>query len=84
MLLAIVAGLAVVLPVVVIITWRRRPGGVGLTLLRWVAILISQVLMVTAVGLYANNEYGFYNDWGDLAGDSAGRRHGGDERAGGR
>ena len=32
--------------------------------------MLCQLLAIGAIGLYANNQYGFYNDWGDLAGES--------------
>jgi dienelactone hydrolase len=70
-LLGCVAGLAVLLPIVLVITWRRRPAGVGGALLRWVGIVVSQALLVSAVGLYANNTFGFYNTWSDLLGGAS-------------
>jgi S-formylglutathione hydrolase FrmB len=69
-LLGIVAVAAVVLPLGLVLTWRLRPGGVPGGLLRLVGIVLSQALAVGALGLYANDQYGFYNDWADLLGDA--------------
>ena len=70
LLLGLVVVGAVVLPVVLIIVWGRGPGGIGGRLLRLVGILVCQLLAVGAIGLYANNQYGFYTSWGELAGQS--------------
>ena len=67
-LLALVAVLAVLAPIALIITWRMRPAGVGGALLRLVGVLVCQVLAIGAVGLYANNKFGFYDGWDDLLG----------------
>ena len=44
--------------------------GIPVRLLRLVGIALCQLLAVGALGLYASNQYGFSNDWGDLVGDS--------------
>ncbi|HEY5788881.1 MAG TPA: hypothetical protein VIT65_29330 [Microlunatus sp.] len=67
-LLAVVVALAAILPVTVIVLWGRGPTGIPGRLLRLVGIVLCQLLAVGAIGLYANNQYGFYNGWGDLVG----------------
>ena len=76
--LGIIAALAVLIPVLLVITWRRRPRGVGGALLRLVAILCCQVLALTAGILAANRTYDFYSSWGDLFG-SLGQQGGDDD-----
>lgn len=70
LLLTVLVVLAVALPVVMIIVWGRGPHGIGGRLGRLVGIVVCQLLAVVSIGLYANNQYGFYNDWGDLVGES--------------
>lgn len=67
-LLYAAAALAIILPLVLVITWRRRPHGVLGAALRFVVVLLCQAVAVTAVGLAANNSFGFYNSWSDLVG----------------
>jgi enterochelin esterase-like enzyme len=67
-LVAVLAILAVGLPVLLVLTWRRRPHGVAGAALRLVAVLLSQVLAIAAAGAIANNTFGFYNSWDDLLG----------------
>ena len=69
-LLWIVAALAVILPVLMIILWGLGPRGISGRLIRLAGIVLCQLLAVGAIGLYANNQYGFYNNWGELAGES--------------
>lgn len=69
-LLWIVGALAVIVPVGLIVVWGRGPGGLGGRLLRLVGVVVCQVLAIGAVGLYANNEYGFYTSWGEVIGES--------------
>ena len=69
-LLAVVVALAAILPVTMIVLWGRGPTGIPGRLLRLVGIVLCQLLAVGAIGLYANNQYGFYNGWGDLVGES--------------
>ena len=66
----VVTALAVLLPLVLIVVWGRGPSGLGGRLLRLVAVLVCQVLAVGAVGLYANGQYGFYNSWGEVIGET--------------
>ena len=70
LLLGVVAALAAIVPVVLIALWGRGPRGVSGRLLRLAGVVLCQLLAVGAVGLYANNQYGFYNGWGDLVGES--------------
>lgn len=67
-LVVMAAVLALGIPVLLVITWRRRPHGVIGGLIRFVGILLSQALAIGAVVLIANNTYNFYNNWGDLMG----------------
>jgi S-formylglutathione hydrolase FrmB len=69
-LLWLVAALAVIVPVALIALWGRGPRNVGDRLLRLVGVVLCQVLAVGAVGLYANNQYGFYTSWGEVVGES--------------
>ena len=69
-LLWLVGALAVIVPLALIVVWGRGPGAVGGRLLRLVGVVLCQVLAVGAVGLYANNQYGFYNSWGEVVGES--------------
>jgi hypothetical protein len=66
LLLWIVAALAVIVPVVLIVVWsrpRRDPRPTGATG-RHRAVPAAGG---RAIGLYANNEYGFCNTWGGVA-----------------
>ncbi len=66
------AVLALGLPVLIVLTWRRRPqGGPGVAV-RLIGILLSQALAIGAVLLIGNNTYNFYNTWGDLFGGGGG------------
>ncbi|HET9648871.1 MAG TPA: alpha/beta hydrolase-fold protein [Microlunatus sp.] len=71
-LVVIGAGLALGLPILLVITWRRRPHGLTGAGLRLVGILLSQVLAIGTVLLVANNTYNFYNSWGDILGEQNG------------
>ena len=67
-LLAIIAILAALAPIALIITWRMRPAGVGGALLRLVGVVVCQIFAIGTIGLWANNNYGFYDSWDDLLG----------------
>lgn len=69
-LLTLVAVSAVLLPIVIVVLWPRYPRHVGGRLLGLLSIVLCQLLAVGAVGLYANNEYGFYNNWDEVVGES--------------
>ncbi|GAA3640973.1 alpha/beta hydrolase [Microlunatus ginsengisoli] len=70
-LLAVVAVLALLFPIGLAITWRMGPGGVVGGFIRFVGILLCQLLAIGAIGLYANNTFGFYDDWDDVLGVKA-------------
>ena len=67
-LIVISAGLALGLAVLIAVTRNRRPHGWPGHGVRFVGILLSQVMAVGAVVLIANNTYDFYNNWDDLLG----------------
>jgi len=67
--------LAVALPVLIGILWSRRRGRtsdgppVALAVAgRIGVILLAQLMAMTSVFLYVNNQYGFYSSWTDLFG----------------
>jgi len=67
--------LAVALPVLIAVLWSRRhartSGGPPIALVvagRIVVILLAQLMAMTSVFLYVNNQYGFYSSWTDLFG----------------
>lgn len=53
-----------------VVLWHRGNAGIGRRLLRWVGIVVCQILAIGSVGLYASNQYGFYTTWGELVGES--------------
>jgi S-formylglutathione hydrolase FrmB len=69
-LLVLLVTLAVLTPLFVALTWRRPPGGLVGAALRFLAMLFAQLLAVAAVGVWANNTFGFYDNWSDLWGGS--------------
>ena len=67
--------LAVALPVLIVILWSRRhsktSGGLSFVIVvagRIVAVLLAQLMAMTSIFLYVNNQYGFYSSWTDLFG----------------
>lgn len=66
--LAVFGGLALLIPIALVVTWQRRPRGVPGALVRLVAILLSQLLALLTGLLIANREYDFYSSWSDLLG----------------
>ena len=71
-LLVLTLVLATLAPVVVAVTWRRRPHGRVLgALTRFGGVLLCQVLAVSALFLYVNDQYSFYSSFDDLLGRSA-------------
>lgn len=67
--------LAVALPVLIGILWSRRsaskssgPPFVLVVAGRIGVILLAQLLAMTSIFLYVNNQYGFYSSWTDLFG----------------
>ncbi len=67
-LVAIVVTSAIGVPVLLVITWQRKPRGLPGALLRLVGILLAQVLAMGGAVLVANNAFGFYSSWSDLMG----------------
>ncbi len=75
-LLVLVAGLAVLLPVLGVGLWHRsvRLGrnSAGRNVGRWTGIVLGQVLAVGLTFLVVNNIFSFYTSWDDIFGaDSA-------------
>lgn len=71
-LLVLTLGLAVLAPVVLALLWRARPQGRVLApLTRFGGVLLCQVLAVSALFLYVNDQYSFYSSFDDLLGRSA-------------
>jgi S-formylglutathione hydrolase FrmB len=71
-LVAVCGVLALSLPVLIVLTWRRRPHGIPGMAVRLLAILLSQALAIGTVLLIGNNTYNFYNNWNDLLGGGNG------------
>jgi enterochelin esterase-like enzyme len=69
-LLILLATLAILIPVILALTWLRRPGGLLRPVLGFIAIVVAQVLAVATVGVWANTTFGFYDSWSDLLGRS--------------
>jgi hypothetical protein len=67
-LFVLLVALAILIPLFLVITWRRRPRGVGGQIFRFIAIVTAQLVAVAAVGVWANNTFGFYDNWTDLLG----------------
>lgn len=61
-------GLAICVPIGVVLLGRQWPKGAPGAALRWLSILVCQVLAIGAVAVLANNTFGFYNSWTDLFG----------------
>lgn len=60
-------------PLLFVLSLRRiRRIGWTRSVTQLVAILICQLLAVTTLFLWVNNQYGFYNSWSDLLGQSGG------------
>jgi enterochelin esterase-like enzyme len=61
--------LAAAAPVIVAWWWRRKTGTGWISALRpLAAVLTCQLLAISALFLWVNNEYGFYTSWPDLLG----------------
>jgi poly(3-hydroxybutyrate) depolymerase len=69
-LLVLLATLAILLPLVLALTLPRRPRGLLRPVLGFIAMVVAQLLAVAAVGVWANNTFGFYDSWSDLVGSS--------------
>jgi enterochelin esterase-like enzyme len=66
----LLVALAILIPLVLTISWRRRPHGLGGRILRFSAMVTAQLVTVAAVAVWANNAFGFYDTWADLLGDA--------------
>jgi S-formylglutathione hydrolase FrmB len=70
-LFALTLVLAALGPIGVVWWWRRSSGRIWFsTVRRWASVVLCQLLAVTALFLWVNNQYGFYTSWSDLAGRS--------------
>jgi enterochelin esterase-like enzyme len=69
-LLVLLAALAILVPLGLALTWPRRSGGLLHASLGFVAMVVAQLLAVAAVGVWANDTFGFYDSWSDLMGGS--------------
>ncbi|HJV12277.1 MAG TPA: alpha/beta hydrolase-fold protein, partial [Propionibacteriaceae bacterium] len=69
-LFVLLVALALLIPLVLTISWRRRPHGLGGQILRFIAMVTAQLMTVAAVAIWANNTFGFYDNWADLLGDA--------------
>jgi hypothetical protein len=68
-LLIVAASLAAAAPLLVAWWWRREAKTGWLPALRpFATVLACQLLAVSALFLWVNNEYGFYTSWSDLFG----------------
>ncbi|HEY5180994.1 MAG TPA: hypothetical protein VIJ07_14685, partial [Dermatophilaceae bacterium] len=62
-------GLAIVIPVALLILWRRAPGrSRWATAVFLVGVVLAQASAVTAVAVNVNRDYGFYPDWSSFWG----------------
>ncbi|MCW2811085.1 MAG: S-formylglutathione hydrolase FrmB [Friedmanniella sp.] len=72
-LVLLICALAAAAPAAVTLWWRRTARRSWLASVRRLgALLLCQALAVSALFLWVNNQYGFYNSWSDLAGRSGG------------
>jgi hypothetical protein len=68
-LLIVAVSLAAAAPLLVAWWWRREAKTGWLSALRpFATVLACQLLAVSALFLWVNNEYGFYTSWSDLFG----------------
>jgi len=70
-LFVLLVALAILIPLFLAISWRRRPHGRTGQILRFIAMVTAQLVAVAAVGVWANNSFGFYDNWTDLLGGAA-------------
>jgi S-formylglutathione hydrolase FrmB len=70
--------LAVLVPVIAVVVLNRQPSAatarhamVARVAGRGALVLLSQLLAMSALFLWVNNQYGFYTSWADLAGRQA-------------
>jgi hypothetical protein len=75
-LFVLLVAFAILIPLALVLTWSGRPHGLLGRALRFIAMVVAQVTAVAAVGVWANNTFGFYDSWADLLGRSqAGALH---------
>lgn len=67
-LVCLLVALTVLLPVGLVVTWRKKPRGLVGGVLRFFVVLLCQVVAVATVGVVANRSYAFYNSWSELLG----------------
>ncbi len=69
-LLIVLVALALLIPIVLVLTRQTGRRRVLDAIPRFLAILTAQVVAVAAVGVWANYTFGFYDNWADLFGGS--------------
>jgi len=69
-LFVLLVAFAILIPLALVLTWSGRPHGLLGRALRFIAMVVAQVTAVAAVGVWANNTFGFYDSWADLLGGS--------------
>jgi hypothetical protein len=69
-LLVSLVALAILIPLVLALTWPKRPHGLVHPVLRFMCMVVAQLTAVAAVGVWANDAFGFYDSWTDLLGGS--------------
>jgi hypothetical protein len=62
-LLVLLVAFAILIPLVLALTWASRPHGPLGRILRFIAMMVAQLTAVAAVGLWANDTVGFYDNW---------------------
>lgn len=68
-LVTLLVAMAVGFPLVLLMmAWRRKLDGRWRGIGTFVSVLLCQVLAVAAVGVAANNQFGFYNSWSEMLG----------------
>lgn len=71
-LLVLLITLAILVPLILALTLPRRPRGLLRPVLGFIAMVLAQLLAVAAVGVWANDTFGFYDSWSDLLGGAQG------------
>jgi hypothetical protein len=69
-LLVLLVASAILIPLLLASTSASRPHGLLGLVLRVVAMVVAQLTAVAAVGVWANDTFGFYDNWTDLQGGS--------------
>jgi enterochelin esterase-like enzyme len=60
--------MAVAIPLVVAVLWRRGRNGVWRIVRDFVSVVVCQAVAVAATGVLVNDQFQFYNSWADLFG----------------